>query len=171
MPTLIILQSPKSASLAVAVCGLRSLSRICMAVEHLLWSACVGCNTAQHSHQGSISCPKEKIGLKGRGVLLNRGDRACQQCNASAAPHRQHYHPILVAHHAAARHSCPLCFPLCKRQQQRTVLSCTAKGQPQQPARSSSYVSRQAAVPTSSPFRQQCCNYSADGCCCHHGLP
>ena len=38
MPTLIILHSPKSASLAVAVAGLRSLSRICMAVEHLLIS-------------------------------------------------------------------------------------------------------------------------------------
>ena len=56
MPTLIILQSPKSASLAVAVCGLRSLSRICMAVEHLLWGACVRCGSAQYSHQGSFSC-------------------------------------------------------------------------------------------------------------------
>ena len=86
MPTLIILQSPKSASLAVAVCGLRSLSRICMAVEHLLWVACTGCSSAQHSRQSSFSCPSGSwVKPQRPGCLFGQG-RSCiptMQCKCS----------------------------------------------------------------------------------------
>ena len=109
MPTLIILQSPKSASLAVAACGLRSLSRICMAVERLLWGACGGCS----SDQDTTAC--EALSSSPWGRKSCPGGSPVEQgtwcISTSAAPHRPHRQPILVAKHAAARHPYPIGCP------------------------------------------------------------